>query len=325
VNYADEQTILVGIVTMNRIEKLTKTLMECSAQGFHDIVVVDNGSSDGSREFLSRRAGVRPLFPNENEGGSGGFNRLMRHFIENTQHKWLLLFDDDAFPTFSMTALSDYLSGEMETRVPAFAFRVNYPDGSVCTMNRPGMNILNTNPFRALLHDHHIREFDRDCLVDCSSFVGILLRRETIERLGYVSRQFFIYSDDIYYTLSISSTLGKIRYCHEFAFTHDCDRSSRRMSSQDSTRLRRDVANKIVLLREYSRYFKAFCALYVIRQILLNPRRMFEILEASRVGMAADLGLYKNERPCFSVTSQPITTLSSTASDCQIAHAVNGS
>jgi GT2 family glycosyltransferase len=321
-NHTDKQKILVGIVTMNRLDKLTRTLMECSNQGFDEIVVVDNGSTDGTREFLARQTGLHAIFPEENEGGSGGFNRLMRHLIDNTQHRWLLLFDDDAFPTFSMDALTDYLSCETEPRVPAFAFRVNYPDGAICKMNRPGMNILNTNPLKALLHDHHIQEFDRDCLVDFSSFAGILLRRETIERIGYVSKQFFIYSDDIFYTLSISSTLGKMRYCHDFAFTHDCNRSSRRMSNQDSGRIKRDIANKLVLLREYSRFFRVYCALYVLRQIILNPNRIFTILQASRLGMSADLRLYRNERLSSESTSPRTAPALTSTSNYQIAPAI---
>ncbi|MGD0630494.1 MAG: hypothetical protein ABR987_14145 [Terracidiphilus sp.] len=42
-NCAGGQEILIGIVTLNRIEKLKRTLEECSAEGFKDIVVVDNG------------------------------------------------------------------------------------------------------------------------------------------------------------------------------------------------------------------------------------------------------------------------------------------
>jgi len=300
-NDAMGQDVLLGIVTMNRIDKLTRTLQECAGRGFRDIVVVDNGSTDGTRDFLLGKSGVHALFPEKNEGGSGGFNRLMRHFIENTQHKWLLLFDDDAYPAFSQRLLSECLQGETGGHPPAYTFKVTYPDGTICTMNRPGMNILNTNPLKLLHVDHHVQDCDEARMVDFASFAGILLKRETIEEIGYVSKEFFIYSDDIYYTLAISSRLGKIRYRPDFVFIHDCNRSSRRMGNQDSARMQKDIANKIVLLREYSRYRFLYCVLYISRQILLNPKRMWGILAAARMGVSVDLELYRNEMPSLDV------------------------
>lgn len=121
---------------------------------------------------------MRTLFPEKNEGGSGGFNRLMRYFIENTQHKWLLLFDDDAYPAFTMRALCEHLSGEIGGHAPAYTFKVTYPDGTICAMNRPGMNILNTNPLKLLFRDHHVEVGDATGMVDFASFAGILLKRE---------------------------------------------------------------------------------------------------------------------------------------------------
>jgi len=290
--------ILVGIVTRNRRDKLIKTLAECSFQGFNDIVVVDNGSSDGTREFLLGERGVETIISDRNEGGSGGFNRIMRHFLEHSRHGWLLMFDDDAYPSFSASALRAFLLSEAAANRPAYALKVLYTDGTMCEMNRPGLNILETHPFRALHGDHHVQESAGSCLVDFASFVGIVLKRDTIAQSGYVSKEFFIYSDDTYYTLSVSSRLGQIRYCPEFVLIHDCNRTSRRLLNHDSARLQREVANKIVLIREYSKFQTHYVVLYVARLIFKNPTRVLEILHASYTGIFANLQLYRNERAC---------------------------
>lgn len=291
------ERVLVGIVTMNRRSRLAATLKECGKRGFSDVVVIDNGSTDGSREFLLKQPGLHAIFTDSNEGGAGGFNRIMRHFIGDTRYGWLLLFDDDAYPSFDFKTLSDFLRRERESSTPAYAFKVAYPDGALCEMNRPGVNILDKHPFIALLGGHHIRESTQSCLVDFASFVGVLLKRSTVQKNGCVSKQFFIYSDDTYYTLSISSKLGKIRYCPEFVLVHDCNRSSRRLLQHDAMRLRRDVANKIVLIREYSRFQVLFVLLYVGRLLFRNPARFQDILEATYRGICADLALYRNEMP----------------------------
>lgn len=41
------------IVTFNRLEKLKKSMRETVEAGFSSIVIVNNGSSDGTREWLS--------------------------------------------------------------------------------------------------------------------------------------------------------------------------------------------------------------------------------------------------------------------------------
>jgi UDP-galactopyranose mutase len=291
----EPQDILVGIVTLNRQAKLAKTLEECRRRGFRNIVVVDNASTDGTREYLAAEQGIVKIFAAENGGSSGGYNRIMHYFIEQTACRWLLTFDDDSFPEFDCQDIADYLQRENEAHRCAYALKVIYPDGSLCAMNRPGHNVLTNNPWRHLPREFHIQESTAGCPVDFASFVGLLLPRETVEAVGAVSKEFFIYSDDTYYTLSISSKLGKIFYCPEFVLVHDCNRSSRRFQHHDPLRLEKDVINKIVMIREYSRFPNAYIALYVTRSILMNPTRALDIPRAAYKGISADTRLYKNE------------------------------
>jgi GT2 family glycosyltransferase len=287
--------ILVGIVTLNRKAKLIQTLDECRRQGFANVIVLDNGSTDGTREFLREQSHVTSIFTERNEGGSGGFNRIMRHFIQETEFAWLLTFDDDAYPAFSQEDLSGFLSAREGNHYPAYAFRVTYPDGSLCEMNCPGSNVLERHPLLSLRSEFHIDEFSGPTEVDFAGFVGLLLSRATIRQVGIVSKQFFIYSDDTYYTLCISKKCGKILYYPKFALIHDCKRSSRRFAHHDASRLERDVINKIVMIREHSRFKMTYLVLYVARSLFINPGLAVAILRASRKGLAADISLYRNQ------------------------------
>lgn len=295
---ADVETrndILVGIVTLNRKEKLVHTLDECHREGFSNILVLDNGSTDGTRELLLERADVTHIFTERNEGGSGGFNRIMRYFMEATEFAWLLTFDDDAYPTFSEAELAEFLEVRNARHHPAYAFRVTYPDGSLCAMNCPGTNVLERHPLLSLRSQFHIDESSGPTEVDFAGFVGLLLQRRTIQQVGIVSKQFFIYSDDTYYTLCLSKRSGKILYYPGLSLIHDCKRSSRRFTHHDASRLERDVINKMVMIREHSRFKVTYLALYIIRSLLINPGLAGDILRASRKGLTVDISLYRNE------------------------------
>lgn len=287
--------VLVGIVTLNRKEKLLHTLQECHNMGFCHIVVLDNGSTDGTRDYLRSQTELAHLFTETNVGGSGGFNLIMRYFIEKTVCQFLLIMDDDAYPTFTCHDLLAFLNTKESLPSPAYAFRVTYPDGTLCEMNRPGVNILNHFPTWKLRNNFHIDESSKEKFVDFAGFVGLLLRRETIASIGLVSKYFFIYSDDTYYTLSISRQLGKILYSPKFVFVHDCNRSSRNLAHHDPMRLQRDIINKIVLVREYSSFKIIYLFLYLIRLLFINPKISFQIFKAFTRGLTVDKSLYRNE------------------------------
>ena len=287
--------ILVGIVTLNRRDKLVRTLAECRRLGFHHIVVLDNGSADGTRDFLQKQPDIACILSERNEGGSGGFNRIMRYFIEHSASSFLLTMDDDAYPTFKCAELALFLENRSTDRYPAYAFRVTYPHGSLCEMNRPGLNVLTQNPFWKLKRDFHIEESTEECSVDFAGFVGLLIKRETIQNVGIVSKNFFIYSDDTYYTLSISRSAGKLLYYPKFVFIHDCKRSSRHFANHDPLRLERDVTNKVVVIREFSSFKIEYVLLYIARLIFLNPKVSASILLACGKGLTVDCSLYRNE------------------------------
>jgi rhamnopyranosyl-N-acetylglucosaminyl-diphospho-decaprenol beta-1,3/1,4-galactofuranosyltransferase len=287
--------IFVGIVTLNRLDKLVHTLSECRTKGFRHFVVIDNGSTDGTREFLAQQQDITCVFTDRNEGGSGGFHRIKRHFYEKTSFEFLLLMDDDAYPGFTRDHLIEFLAQRRSANHMAFACRVVYPDGTLCAMNRPGKNVLAHHPFKHFNKDFHIDDSSQETDVDFAGFVGLVLTRQAIRIVGVVSTEFFIYSDDTYYTLAISQTGGKILYCPQLTFVHDCKRSSRNLIHHDAMRLERDVVNKIVMIREYSRFGSLYVLLYLLRLLWKNPSMSGGILRAASKGVRADLALYRNQ------------------------------
>ena len=89
----------VIIVTYNRLSLLQECLMNVFSQTvpFHQILVVDNHSTDGTAQYLDslEYSELTVLHLPENIGGAGGFARGLKE-IAGGDCDWVLIIDDDA-------------------------------------------------------------------------------------------------------------------------------------------------------------------------------------------------------------------------------------
>ncbi len=91
-------SILVSIVvpTYNRLSRLCRCIAKVRANVSvdHELVVVDGGSTDGTREFLAGDGGLHVILEQEREGAVKAFNNGFRA-AKGTYVMWL---NDDAYP-----------------------------------------------------------------------------------------------------------------------------------------------------------------------------------------------------------------------------------
>ena len=225
-------TLAAVVVTYNRLDKLRATVERLLGEALDHIIVVDNGSSDGSRAWLTRQTDprLRLIYADENLGGAGGFEQGMRLAMAEYNPDWLILMDDDGRP--APGTIADFRAaphGDWD----AYAAAVRYPSGEICEMNRPTVN-----PF------WHLRAFFRTLFrggqegfhipdaayapgagqrqIDVTSFVGFFVSRETVARVGFPDGRLFVYGDDVLYTLGISAAGLRIAFAPEYRFEHDC-------------------------------------------------------------------------------------------------------
>ena len=87
--------VLITVVTYNRIRDLGKCIdaLRNQTHSDFDILVVNNGSSDGTKEWLEQQGDIITI-NQENMGGAGGFYSGMRYMIDH-DYQWLLMMDDD--------------------------------------------------------------------------------------------------------------------------------------------------------------------------------------------------------------------------------------
>jgi rhamnopyranosyl-N-acetylglucosaminyl-diphospho-decaprenol beta-1,3/1,4-galactofuranosyltransferase len=194
------------VVTHNRREMLRRCLAALADQRRvpDRILVVDNASSDGTREMLEDGYEQVELLPlRSNEGGAGGFHEGIKRAYA-TGAEWLWLMDDDTIATPDALAelldaaerleLAASVDGVVEPAV--LASRVVWRGGAVHPMNYP---ILERRRMELVIAGatHGVAP------IRGATFVSLLLRRRAVERHGLPLKHFFLWADDIEYTSRI--------------------------------------------------------------------------------------------------------------------------
>jgi len=187
--------ISVIVVNLNGKNYLGECLNSLGQQTLKDleIMVVDNGSEDGSVEYVRANFGpeIRLVRNQRNEGFAGGNNRGIRMargkyvaLLNNdavADRRWLeeLMKAAEADPRVGMVASKIYLQGY--EKVIDNVGHLIYPDG----LNR-GRGRLEV--------DHG--QFDQKEEVLFPSGCAALYRREMLEEIGPFDEDFFAYGDD---------------------------------------------------------------------------------------------------------------------------------
>ncbi len=215
----DKARVCAIVVTFNRKERLRECLAHLRAQerSVDRVLVVDNASTDGTsgmvrEEFAWCELLALPL----NSGGAGGFHDGMKWALENG-FDWMWLMDDDAL------ALPDCLGKLLVAGEPGFLpvplqqNKLGYKYGiSVWTGTavESTERILNGE----LPRDGHY----------LFAFVGPLVPREVVEKIGLPHHNFFIYFDDWEYALRMEShTDFQVRVVPDALFLHDIGGAAR--------------------------------------------------------------------------------------------------
>ncbi len=202
------------VVTYNRLNLLKKTLEALFSQSrkLDLIVVVNNGSTDGTGEYLKELSGSRPdmvvLHLKENLGGSGGFYEGLRYVYCERVYDWIWMMDDDAVP--ERDALRKLLD--------AYESLSDREKHSVGVLECQMISDFSAAPPRGFKLKSKL----------FGMFVGYLLRTSVIDEVGLPRKDFFIYYDDTEYTFRIRGRGYKVfEVLGSYIYHRDWARSNR--------------------------------------------------------------------------------------------------
>lgn len=218
----NKKTVCAIIVTYNRKFLLKRTLKHILEQTIkiNTIIIIDNDSKDGSREFINNHFASKFsdaaidfnwVRLSQNQGGAGGFRRGVQEFIKtNCNLAWLM--DDDGFPDKKCLEI-------LLEKSDCYSFI-----GPIVLSDKDADYLA--FPLRLPFHLKSINkrsELDNtsDVIKDCVlPFNGTLISRSVVQRIGFPDSKFFIWGDEIDYLERARKSGASIFTCSKAFFYH---------------------------------------------------------------------------------------------------------
>jgi GT2 family glycosyltransferase len=216
-----KNAIAAVVVTFNRKQLLTECLDALLAQTYviNKVFVIDNASTDGTPEYLKEKLylenyQIEYIRLSENTGGAGGFYIGTKRAYE-MGYEWIWLMDDDAEP--HLNALEILARHFDNVKISALATTVKDSQGISC-LHRGHINFdqvfpMFHKPLDLSFYNH------KNVEIDMASFVGLLINRHSIHRIGFPKKEFFIQHDDVEYSIRLRQT-GKILLITDSVILH---------------------------------------------------------------------------------------------------------
>jgi GT2 family glycosyltransferase len=180
------------------LEPCLESLYEAGLHSSFDVVVVDNGSTDGTQAMLHEKYPEVQLIEN---GQNVGLSRASNQGIKATQGRYVLLLNDDTLINApSLDAIVEFL--EAHPKAGAAGGRLLNEDGSFQAgyANFSSLHeefMIATHLGELLWEGYPSHEDDSKIRpVGWLSSACLLLRREALDQVGLLDEEYFIYGDE---------------------------------------------------------------------------------------------------------------------------------
>lgn len=254
------QRVCAVVVTFNRQNLLSECLQALRAQTrpLDQIVVVDNASTDSTLSMLRAQfPEAEVLALSENGGGAGGFYEGMKWAYERG-FDWLWVMDDDGRPAPDCLEKMFVHAHPMAALVPLQQDSDGRQYGFFLWKGR---NVDVTSELVAK------GEAQKGAFP--FAFVGPLISRRIVDKVGLPNPQFFIWFDDWEYALRIrQKTKADIIAVPDALFYHDFGGKSREVSF---------LGKKTVRSQQppWKTYYEARNQLYTFTRTRRRPRELW--------------------------------------------------
>lgn len=208
-----DKSVSIIILSWNT-KKLLKNCLESLKDLNVEIIVVDNGSADGSVEMLkklqSQNPNLRTIFNKNNLGFGAGNNQGMKMAKGDY---FLLLNSDTVVKDKAPLRMAEFLAKHKEVGV--LGCRLLNIDGSPQPSAGPFPNLWVTSVM--LFAEHWLGDLVRSSFskvkeVDWVMGAALMVRREVIKKAGLMDEGLFMYMDEVEWCYRIKKAGFKVMF-----------------------------------------------------------------------------------------------------------------
>ena len=277
----DFSIIIVNYNVKEFLQNLLHSIDKAAQNIWHEIIIVDNASDDGSIEFLQQKFPNVKLIVNKENLGFGKANNIG---MKTAKGKYLLLLNPD-------TLLSENLLQEMITfldKTPEAGMagcKILNPDGTLqlaCRRSFPGpwtsfckvTGLSTIFPKSKIFARYNLTYLDENQTYEVDAISGsfMMMRKEVYEKTGGFDEDFFMYGEDLDLCYRIQKEGYKVFYVHSAQIIHYKGESTKR-SSIDDTKLFYNAMHLFV-----KKHFSTSLLVEIILQAAIFFRKIFAFL-----------------------------------------------
>jgi len=259
--YTQPQVAII-ILTWNQRDVTLECLASIEELGYPaerlHIIVVDNGSADGTSQAIRQRyPSVTVISNGENLGFAEGNNVGIRHALQGAPDYVMLLNNDTVLdPPMLNELLAVAESAPTIGIVGPKMLYFDRPDVIWCAGNRIDWRTGETTRLHAEQHDPGSDEEPRE--VDFITACAICLRREVIEAIGLLDPRFFIYYEETDWCRRAHAAGWRILYVPRARLWHKVSAAMGVASPATEYYMTR---NMLLFLTKHRRGLKRWCSL----------------------------------------------------------------
>jgi rhamnopyranosyl-N-acetylglucosaminyl-diphospho-decaprenol beta-1,3/1,4-galactofuranosyltransferase len=204
-------TVAAAVTTFNRLDSLKRCIHAIRAQEHpvDEIVVVNDQSTDGTREWLDGQADLVAIHQPGNFGCACSFHTVLKTVYERG-HDFAWAMDDDVFPQpDSLGILLDSAARLKQQGVRLgglTAYQAHWDQGGTTWLPfRMPSTVARALRYRYLSPDVGIvRGRGEPQEIDHYTFVSTLFTREAMAACGFPNQDFYYYGEDTDYALRLA-------------------------------------------------------------------------------------------------------------------------
>ena len=190
-NSINQLNCLVVIVTFNRCIDLKVCIeaLRCQSYSSMTILVVNNGSTDATKEWLDNQNDLIVIHQ-DNLGGAGGFYIGMKYMYEHN-YDFLVMMDDDGIPE----------KNEIENLLNAYQEITEKEQKNVIVnalvVDKDDHEHVSFLWARGVERSNKVSELIKESYFEgIHPFNGTLVPRTVIEKIGFIKKEMFIWGDE---------------------------------------------------------------------------------------------------------------------------------